>query len=276
MTLPNFIIVGAQKAGTGSLYDILSKHPQVYMSFKKEINFFSFEKNYKKGIKYYSTFFRAVTNEQNLVGEASPGYMCFPNVAKKIFDTLGQIKIIMILRDPIKRAYSQYWDNRRHLTEPLKEHEILDKYLCAEFGKVSKGYFSRGAYINYINEFERYFLKENIHIIVLEELIASPEIELRKLYGFLNINPDNGLLTLPEAKNASMIWNNPLYLHLFNNPITSKFIPKRLKRFLHFGEKIKYKYKLPSNSQLDKLKSFYKPFNLLLEERIGKKLTYWL
>ena len=83
--LPNFLIIGAQKAGTTTLHNALSQHPEVYMPKIKELNFYINEQLFNKGIGSYKAMFNP-TNEI-AIGEASPGYMCHPLVPKRIFET---------------------------------------------------------------------------------------------------------------------------------------------------------------------------------------------
>lgn len=158
MTLPNFLIVGAQKSGTTSLHDILSQHPEAYLSSVKEINPFTNPVKYSRGVRYYSNFFKGSTSTQVLVGESSPGYMCNPSGPDRIKKDLGEIKIVMILRDPIKRAFSQYWDNRRHLSETMDEYQIVNGFLTDDYVPGSRGYFSRGGISNISRSIKTYLV----------------------------------------------------------------------------------------------------------------------
>lgn len=275
MILPNFLIVGAQKSGTTTLYDILDMHPEVNMSKTKEINFFTSDQKFEKGLNYYSTFFKEPKDEHQITGEASPGYMNNLYIPKLIKNKLGDIKIVMMLRDPIKRAYSQYWDNRRHLSESLTESEIIDKYLTDAYSSKSKGYFSRGVYIRYIEEYLKYFKRSDIHIIIFEELIDNPKNELKKLYNFLKIDDSDEFLNLSKSSNSSMIWNNNFYKFFLQNPKYNKYINKHLRRFFFFGKKEKYKYPLPSKKEIKVLQEFYKPWNMELESFLGRNISDW-
>lgn len=274
--LPDFLIVGAQKSGTTTLYDILNNHPEVNMSKTKEINFFTSEKKFSKGLSYYSTFFDKSIGNQKIMGEATPGYMNYYGVAEKIYDSLGDIKIIMILRDPIKRAYSQYWDNRRHLKENMSENKIVSKYLSSTYNSSSRGYFSRGVYIKYIEDYLRFFSRENIHIIIFENFIKNPRDVILELYDFLGIDNSQPLLNLKEPSNSSIIWENPIYMFFLKNPQYNKYIPKNLRRLLFFGRKRKYKYNLPDEKTLNTLKRFYKNWNKKLEDFLSIKLNDWI
>ncbi|MCW4469572.1 sulfotransferase domain-containing protein [Flavobacterium sp. MFBS3-15] len=276
MNTPNFLIVVSQKAGTTSLHDILRMHPEANMSEVKEINFFTLEQKYSKGLEYYRHYFKPQSEDQKVTGESSPGYICHPGVAQKIRQDLGPIKIVIILRDPIKRALSQYWDNRRHLSEALEFEEVVDKYMDDTYLPERLGYISRGVYVKYIMQYEALFGRENLHIMILEDLIANQEEELRNLYRFLSINETLGLRLLPKASNSSMIWTNPLYSLMFKNPHYTKYLPKRLRRFFFFGKAINYKYQLPKESVIKKLTDFYSPWNKKLEQYLNRSLDSWL
>lgn len=276
MILPNFLIVGAQKCGTTTLYDILNMHPQANMSKIKEINYFTSQKKFKRGLEHYSSFFNKPKVIHRITGESSPGYMCYPGVAERIKKDLGQIKIVIILRDPIKRAFSQYWDNRRHLNENLEEIKVVKLYLNENYTPGKKGYFSRGVYFKYIKQYENIFGKKNLHIIILEDLISNQTGELKRLYRFLGIDVNLGLQDLPQASNSAMIWENPFYSFFLNNPKYNLLVPKRLRLFLFWGSKKKHKYELPDMLLLNELKSFYRPWNRELETYLDKKLDKWI
>ena len=272
--LPNFLIVGAQKCGTSSLYAILKKHPEVNMSDIKEINFFSFDHKFSKGLSYYSNYFKTPAANHKITGEASPGYMNTPGITEKIYQNLPEVKIVIILRDPIKRGYSQYWDNRRHLKEHLSEDEIIQEYLSTEYDTNSKGYFSRGVYIKYIKEYLKFFKRDKIHIMIFEDLIKNPKKELSQLYDFLDIDKSSPLLKLPKPSNSSTIWLNPIYNFLLKNPNFTKRIHNRERRLFFVGKKKAFKYELPSYKTIKILEGFYKPWNKELEDFLGRKLTW--
>ncbi len=276
MNLPNFLIIGAQKSGTTSLHDILDAHPQALMSKPKEVNFFTFDYKLNKGLEYYSTFFQ--NNEISnpiAIGESSPGYICYPDIHEKIYQHLGNIKIVMILRNPIKRAFSQYWDNRRQLKEECNEEEIIEKYLEADYQPGRKGYFSRGVYYNDVKKYIDLFGRENVHIIIFEKLLKHQKDELLRLYSFLGLDIDKGLQELPKASNSSSIFNNRFYCYFFNNPKHTQFLPKKFRKLLFFGKKVEYKYKQVNTEHLEKLKTFYAQWNEKLETLIDFEIPEW-
>jgi len=105
---PDFIIAGASKSGTSSIYFYLSRHPQVLLPHKKELDFYW--TNYKRGIDWYLAHFPTITDQADfLTGEATPNYLRFPQVAQRIKDTFPQTKIILLLRNPVDRAISWHY-----------------------------------------------------------------------------------------------------------------------------------------------------------------------
>jgi hypothetical protein len=276
MTLPNFLIVGAQKCGTTTLHQVLHDHPEVNMSAVKEINYFTSKSKLERGLQYYSSFFDSAKKDLKVTGEASPGYICYPGVAQLIREALGEVKIVMILRDPVKRAYSQYWDNRRHLSEPLDEVQIIDCYLQEEYDPNTRGYFSRGIYIKFIEKYLEFFTRDKIHVMILEDLTDHPQEELRKLFNFLGIDDSAEHLKIRKVSNASMVWGNPIYRFLLAHPEYTRFIPQRLRRFIFFGATQPYQYPLPPDEVQQKLSNFYRPWNERLESFLGRKLNTWL
>lgn len=153
--LPTFLVIGSQKAGTTSIYNVLKKHPQIFMPETKEINFFFHEYLYSRGIEFYELYFNS--EKSDVIGEASPGYICHPEAPRRIKKHLPNVKLILTVRNPIDRAYSQYYDNRRQLSETRPFHQTLFTALSDEYSPGECGYFSRGIYIKYIKRYLEYF-----------------------------------------------------------------------------------------------------------------------
>jgi len=123
--LPNFLIVGAQKAGTSSMVIYLSEHPDVSVPLN-EIHFFDIDERYKKGLKWYEKHFKK-WNGQKAIGEKTPIYMYLEKVPARIAKDLPNIKLIFMLRNPTDRAWSNYWMRVRKGREFLSFREVLDK-----------------------------------------------------------------------------------------------------------------------------------------------------
>lgn len=104
-TFPDFMIVGGQKAGTTALYEYLSKHPQIQPTKEKELHYFNCEARYRLGVEFYRSLFRS-SSDAKLAFDASAGYLCNAQAPARIYAHNPEVKIIILLRDPVERAYS--------------------------------------------------------------------------------------------------------------------------------------------------------------------------
>ncbi|MFY0672559.1 MAG: sulfotransferase domain-containing protein [Bacteroidia bacterium] len=214
---PEFIIAGVQKGGTTSLFAYLDQHPSLKLSRPKEVHFF--DDRYEKGMAYYRRFFPLKIFGKR-TGEASPFYIFHPHVAKRIKRELPNCKIIIVLRNPILRAYSHYQMECRQGNENLKTFEEaidaehgrlkgeLDKILADEnYFSVpyrSFSYASRGMYAPQVKQWIDIFGKSQIHFIKSENLLAKPEEELKKVYTFLELKQ-----VLPLSLSKKHVHNYP-------------------------------------------------------------------
>jgi len=205
--LPDFLVVGAMKSGTTSLYAYLIQHPQISKPNHKEIYFFSTDLYYQ-GIKWYKAHFPLKTIQNTLTFEASTDYIFVPKAVKRIHQCLPNVKIILLLRNPVDRAVSHYFHEiqryREHLSisealqyekhrlpqlETILERDIkYDNYKNDPF--IHFSYQSRGLYIEQIKRFLGYFPKNRLLIINSEKFYAQPNDVMTQIYHFLDLNPD--------------------------------------------------------------------------------------
>ena len=190
--LPNFLIVGAAKSGTTSLFRYVSQHPQIYMSHVKEPNFFAladgrmnlrgpfdetsmFRLTHRKSVTSFHAYKKLFANAkaQMAIGEASPRYLYTPKAPVAIQQYLGSPKLIAILRNPVERAYSHFLMNRRRGVEPMQSFaDALD----AEEERVASGwdwdwhYVGLGMYSAQIARFLKCFNREDIRLFLYDEL----------------------------------------------------------------------------------------------------------
>jgi hypothetical protein len=188
--LPDFICIGVQKAGTTTLHDLLSLHPDFFLPEQKELHFF--DRNYEKGIEWYKSNF---VTDKRLVGEITPSYAYTPGCARSIFDMLGAIKIILILRDPVERAYSHYLMSVRRGYETLGFVEAVnregERIGENDFGNNHFSYIARSRYASQILEYKAYF-KDNLYICDFDDLKENNELFLNQLMAFLGAAPLSG------------------------------------------------------------------------------------
>ena len=197
---PNFLIAGAMKAGTTSLFEYMSRHPQFVAPLVKEIQYFSW--NGYKSLDWYWAHFPLVSEVQpgQVSGEASPGYIFHPQVPERVTSVLPDAKLIMLLRDPVSRAISHYHHAFRHGFDkrPIEQALRSEKSLAVpridptsdSFVRVmSKDYVSRGFYADQLQRWFDYFDRERFLIMSSEEFFADPAAGYAKVLDFLNLEP---------------------------------------------------------------------------------------
>lgn len=204
--LPDFLIIGAQKSGTSSLFALLSQHPQLSLSRRKEVHYFDW--HFDKPLDWYRTWF-PIDNGQ-LTGEATPIYMFHPYVAERVKSALPTRKFIVILRDPVDRAFAHYNMACQKGFEELNFEDAL----MAEKARVTEGlnelehsnyslkyqrysYVSRGLYADQLKRWCRYHDTETLHVTFYEDLIKNTAQSYAEICSFLNIRPEDSF-TLPH------------------------------------------------------------------------------
>lgn len=193
MALPNFLCVGASKSGTTSLHYILSQHPDIFLPEKKEIHFFDDNNNFQKGISWYQQQFEKAGPEK-LIGDISPDYMFYDYALARAADILGtDVKLILMLRNPIERAYSEYLYNvRRGFFEGSFEEAIQEekKYDVLNFENRIFIQLYRSMYSVHISNLQKSFPNlNNIKYIIFEEdFLKNRQRTIDELFCFLSVN----------------------------------------------------------------------------------------
>jgi hypothetical protein len=175
--VPNFLYIGTSKAGSTWLYDVLNRHPDVYMAPGKGLHFFS--THYERGLDWYGSHF-AEAGEERIVGEVSHGYLYDDKACERIAAMDPETKIMVCLREPAERAFSDYLDGvKNSLVEGSFESQLeRDPWLV-----------ERGRYAKYLAPYLAQFGRDRVHVGVFDELGADPDAFARKLFGFLEIEP---------------------------------------------------------------------------------------
>ena len=197
--LPNFFIVGAVKSGTTSLHNYLALHPQIFMSPIKEPHFFSEvqpKKNQKKivstisNIKDYLKLFECASSEK-MVGESSPSYLSEIGTAEKIKKCIPHAKIIIMLRNPIERAYSHYLMDVYMGNEKLSFIDALnnDMSLPEKGWGISHMYVELGMYFKQVENYLSVFGPSNVLVIIFEDFIKNTNKTLELVRNFLELDP---------------------------------------------------------------------------------------
>jgi len=197
--LPEFIIIGCTRSGTVALNKYLNQHNHIEMASRKEVHFFNKNIHYEQGLKWYKSFFPIkIFNKKIISGEATPDYIYNPNVPERIKKILPNVKLIIVLRDPIDRAYSHYNYMKRTGREDLtfenaiktEEDRIgnereMKKFDSDNYRRYS--YLDRGLYLKQIQNWRKFFLKDQILIIKNEDLEENVESTVNDVFTFLGI-----------------------------------------------------------------------------------------
>jgi hypothetical protein len=188
---PSFLIIGAQKCGTTTLHAYLAEHPQIAMSAEKELHYFDREANYPDEVWYRGQF--PPIDGVRAVGEATPIYCFWPGTIARIWRFDPALKLIMIMRNPIDRAISQYWMNRRWLNEtmPMRAAFRLERARIAPtpFEMRHRSYLARGRYRDQLENVCRWFPREQLLLLRLEDLQRDAAATLRAVTDFVSVSP---------------------------------------------------------------------------------------
>ena len=248
--LPDFLIIGAQKGGTTSLYNYLIEHRLIKTARRKEVHFF--DRNFHKGVSWYRAFFpttlekyigESILKKPFVTGEGSPEYLFYPHCAAKARRVLPDVKIIVLLRNPVDRAYSQYrhnlgWGHEKQdisfedalaleeeRTKEGRERAATEKNYH-DFSYQRAAYVARGLYADQLARWMDLFPREQFLIIRTEDFYSDPGAIYKETLAFLNVP----ILEPAGLKKGYKVYNQSRE----NTP--SKMEPATRKRLLEYYE----------------------------------------
>lgn len=297
MALPNFIIIGAQKAGTTWLAHMLRQHPNVFMP-QQEVHFFNFKKNFNQGINWYKQHFKDAKPGQ-VVGEKTPNYLWIAseeehrqagrkrhqaNIHQSIAQTLPDVKLIVVVRNPVKRAISAINHYRRHgEMSPLWS---IDDVLFGKKRHIAQRYgvFDMGRYHYQIQAYYQCFNPSQIMIVVFEEEITkNPERCLQKVCQFIGVD-DTFQFSRTQTKTNAFI-NRRVGTALLTHVQPTKplltwatlhkpGIINRLDYLPIMGQPMQKQ--VPSDSVISQLYNYYTKDNEKMFNMLGHPITEWI
>ena len=297
--LPNFLIVGAAKSGTSSMHNYLNQHPEIFMpTFTedglkvKEPRFLIKEKvkkRLKKGVwnlgDYKSLFKKAI--HEKAIGESSVLYLYYYKEAiKNIIKYLGKdVKIIIMLRNPIERAYSAYLFASRTHQENQSFKQALEtskeRYDNNETLSPMILYKELGLYYEMVKSYIKNF--KNVHIVLYDDFIMQTDTEVSRVFHFLNVNIDRPINTSRVINSGGMQWRSRLAKDFVMKDwrvkkmlrlLLPEFVRINLKEFLK--NSFTRKADCLNESIRKELKAYYQEDIQLLEKLINKDLKKWL
>ena len=207
MTRPNFMIIGAAKAGTTSLYHYLRQHPQIYMTPTKETNYFALvghPLDYAgPGDQDYITRFSVTTPEgyaaqfagvqgERAIGEASPLYLYDAQTPGRLKAAVPDVRLVAVLREPVTRAYSAFSHLVRDGREPAAS---FAEALALEDERIAAGwehiwhYTRMGRYAEQLRRYQALFAPEQLRVYLHDDLLRRPDWVMQDLLNFLEVDP---------------------------------------------------------------------------------------
>jgi len=277
---PNFFIVGTAKAGTTSLYEYLRKIPEIYMSPIKEPNYFSFNTiplnepgiNPIRNKEQYLNIFKNVKGKK-IFGEASTSYLSDPAVPQLINEIAPSAKILISLRDPVERAFSNYLMRKRYRLLKTSFNEEIKR----ESQNVVIG-LDGGKYSESITRYLDTFGKNQVKIIIFEEWVKRAKETIEEILKFLDLESKldefveeiyNPHVTLRSLTAQQLRHNEKL------KPIVQNLTPASVRKFLRKKFLIKKTTKPEMNKEdRDFLVEFYKNDVKKVETILGRKLVW--
>jgi hypothetical protein len=279
---PDFFVVGAAKSGTTSLYRYLVQHPAIFMPKLKEPHFFG-EWDLSTGVsslEEYLDLFAGVPKRLR-AGEATTSYLYSRSAAQEIKRFQPNAKIVMVLRDPVDRAYSNYWDQ-------IEENLSFEEALAAEPKRIQQGwryayhYFEGGRYAEQVSRYLQVFGHDAVRIYLFEDLIGDAGNVCRDIFLALRVDPDYPI-DVSGAYNPSGLPRSAFLSKLLHErssikePI-KKILPPSLRQDLKASLRAVNVRPAPQMNPetRSRLRAIYRDDILRLEQLIARDLSNWL
>lgn len=188
MRLPDFLVIGAVKAGTTWVWNVLRDHPEVYVPEKKEIRFFNV--NWHRGVEWYADWFQGAGDR--VAGEVSPEYLIDREAARRIRETVPDVRLIVILRNPVDRAYSHV---RMHCNRGSIDPTDIE-------GRITDDVFIEpGLYGDKLSMYLDLFDRQQLQVVKYADLAARPTEIFGEIFEFLGVSPIGNLESINRSYN---------------------------------------------------------------------------
>ncbi|WP_423816401.1 sulfotransferase domain-containing protein [Salinibacter ruber] len=276
MTLPTFLLCGAQKAGTTALYFALRAHPDVCMSRPKETEFFNWR--YRRGWEWFSSHFDHYGGE-TAIGEASTRTMPTPEAPSRIAKRMSSANLIFILRNPIERAHSAFW---YYLTQGiLCPSEDFSQFIRNEGHPLRHEIIQYGFYGRHLNRFLTHFPRSQILLLRYRDLRERPDEQVRRVCQFIGVKELN---TTPSTENITKYpTSRRLYAlaHRLWKPVDQLFsrcMPSVLDNARQYGRRLLLGADRPSLASADRryLERIYVSTAESIKADFGLDVTHWI
>lgn len=246
---PDAVVIGAQRAGTTSLFDYMVQHPEVHGPTVKEIHYFDIF--YDKGVAWYRAHFPLQWHVRppHVTVEASPYYLFHPYAPARLAQHLPDAKLIVLLRNPVERALSHYFLEVKLQREPLSLREALaaeQERLSAERERMKQdplyysrvhqwfSYCTRGVYVNSLRAYDAYKNAGRLLILQSETFFAHPHDTMRKVFAYLGVDEN---YTCPDVQPRNVGTNRTRVAPEDYTYLTDYFAPYNEELYAYIGER---------------------------------------
>ncbi len=274
MGRPDFLIVGAMKAGTTSLAAWLGAHPHVFMAAGKELHFF--DQEWDLGVDHY--FDRLGTAPPGvLVGEATPSYMVRPIFIERMASVVPDAKLIVVLRNPVDRAWSQYNHSVERGDEARSFADVVRHELDTDPSdwRTSGMCLARGRYVEQLRNLSARFERERIHVGLFDELVQAPVAFFAATCRFLGVDDGVRPPIVGEVFNPrATVRHTPLAYLLRSGTLLDR-LPSRLQRRARAMSEARPENEPLPGEMRSMLIEYFRPHNGALAEWLGVDLSEW-
>lgn len=288
----DFVIIGAAKAGTTSLTQYISQHPDIFFPREKEIPFFLREEVWSQGTKYLETYYSEKGN-QKLIGIGHVHMLPSVDAASRLHQYCPDVKLIVVLRNPIDRAYSAYWHSRRlewEKSATFEEALEQEPTRSAERSLIATdfAYLNDGCYYNHLQTYLKLFQRDRLYVVLTDDLKTDTPGTFTKLLTWLGVDPRLDEVDLTKKSNVA---SQPRY-SLLNKLLLSRgslkqaykaVVPKKLQ--YEVAERLKKPLLQMNSKALDyppiqestraRLREYFEPHNARLGEFLNRDLSHW-
>jgi len=283
------MIVGAQKSGTTSLMEYMSQHPSISMSTITEFGYFIHDDQYKKpDTEIFDMYFEKDHLKPNSILCAKSAATLMSHVAlERMYEHNPDMQLVVLLRNPVERAYSLFWYNKRlghessdDFSDLIRREELNYRN---EIDAINRSYLDGGKYIEYLKDIYSIFPQNQVHIYQFEEFKSNPEKVCKELFTTLNLDITEDIeLETTKNHNRGGVVKYPIITKIINSSITQKFtklIPyklrKKLDRTIRSSNIKDEKYPEMTSKDREYLRSYFNTYNEKLENQIGINVKNW-
>lgn len=287
--MPNFFILGARRSGTASLAHYLGQHPAIAFTEPRDPYYFQRDDLYAQGIEFYIRSFCRESGTHQWLGEASSSYFAYPQiVGPRLRSLYGDtpLKFIVILREPVSRAWSHYLACVHHGFEKRDFATALAAEAKEPLESESR-YFAEGRYASLIQEWQPYYPLDSFLLLLSEDLAANPLAQVLRVFMWLGVDTTIPI-NVSERLNTARYSRNPWVVEFLNHPpawvstITKRFWPESWKR-RRIRHRLRERWQTPYTTPppIDpaiaaELRQRYRSEILALSKLLGRYLSHWL